>query len=71
MQEVASKGRQVSAERAAIMAAISLAHESLAARNQGGDSAGPAVDNSAIERKVDDMVQRATDAIDTHQNALF
>ena len=71
MQEVASKGRQVSAERAAIMAAISLAHESLAARNQGGDSAGPAVDNSAIERKVDDMVQRATAAIDTHQNALF
>ncbi len=71
MQEVASKGRQVSAERAAIMAAISLAHESLATRNQGGHSTAADVDNSAAQRKVDDMVQRATDAIDTHQNALF
>jgi len=67
MQEVANKGRQVSAERAAIMAAIALAHELTEARSQGASG----VDNSAARRKVDDMVQRATVAIETHQNALF
>ena len=71
MQEVATKGRQVSAERAAIMAAISLAHELTEARTQGGNGAIPGVDNSHARRKVDDMVQRATVAIETHQNALF
>ena len=71
MQEVASRGRQVSAERAAIMAAVSLAHELIASRTQGGGSSTPGVDNSDARRKVDDMVQRATAAIDTHQDALF
>ena len=71
MQEVASKGRQVSAERAAIMSAISLAHELLEARTQGGRSGAPSVDNGAARRTMDDMVQRATTAIETHQNALF
>jgi cell division protein ZapA len=71
MQAVASKGRQVSAERAAIMSAISLAHELLEARMQGTSSGVPSVDNGAAQRKVDDMVQRATVAIEAHQNALF
>jgi len=73
MQEVAGKGRQISAERAAIMAAVTLAHELLQAQN-GAPVSVPvavAVDTSDTQRKVDAMVQRAEAAIETHQNALF
>jgi len=70
MQEVAGKGRQVSAERAAIMAAVTLAHELQQAQN-GGTSPVASVDTAEAQRKVDAMVQRAEAAIETHQNALF
>jgi cell division protein ZapA len=69
MQEVAGKGRQISAERAAIMAAVTLAHELLQA--QSGAPISTAVDTSDVQRKVDAMVQRAEAAIDIHQTALF
>ncbi len=70
MQEVAGKGRQISAERAAIMAAVTLAHELLQARN-GQAPAAPVVDTTETQRKVEALVQRAEAAIETHQNALF
>ncbi|MFM7123517.1 MAG: cell division protein ZapA, partial [Fluviibacter sp.] len=69
MQEVADKGRQISAERAAIMAAVTLAHELLQA--QSGAPVPVAVDTADAKRRVDAMVQRAEAAIETHQNALF
>ena len=69
MQEVAGKGRQISAERAAIMAAVTLAHELQQARS--GASVSVAVDTADAQRKVDAMVQRAEAAIETHQSALF
>lgn len=69
MQEVASKGRQVSTERAAIMAALTLAHDLLEA--QSGGAPIVTVDTSEAKRKVERMVQRADEAIETHQNALF
>ena len=72
MQEVASKGRQVSTERAAIMAALTLAHDLLESQKSGGTtSATSSVDTSETKRKVERMVQRADEAIETHQNALF
>ena len=71
MQEVASKGRQVSTERAAIMAALTLAHDLLETQKPGATSAPAAVDSSEAQRKVARMVQRADEAIETHQNALF
>lgn len=70
MQEVAGKGRQISAERAAIMAAVTLAHELLQAQNGNASSVG-SVDTAESQRKVDAMVQRAEAAIETHRNALF
>ena len=69
MQEVASKGRQVSSERAAIMAALTLAHDLL--ESQSGSAPAASVDTSDATRKVARMVQRADAAIETHQNALF
>lgn len=72
MQDVASKGRQVSTERAAIMAALTLAHELLeAGKGSSGTTTGSTVDNAAAARKVERMVQRADAAIETHQTALF
>ena len=70
MQEVAGKGRQISAERAAIMAAVTLAHELLQAQNGNAAPVG-SVDTAESQRKVDAMVQRAEAAIETHRNALF
>ena len=69
MQEVASKGRQVSTERAAIMAALTLAHDLL--ESQSGNAPMATVDSTDAARKVADMVQRAEAAIETHQTALF
>ena len=71
MQEVASKSRQVSAERAAIMAALTLAHDLLENQKSGSSAAAPNVDSGETKRKVERMVQRADEAIETHQNALF
>lgn len=71
MQEVASKGRQVSTERAAIMAALTLAHDLLETQKSGTVGAIPKVDTGETKRRVERMVQRAQEAIDTHQNALF
>ncbi|MBU3657420.1 MAG: cell division protein ZapA [Rhodocyclaceae bacterium] len=71
MQEVASKGRQVSTERAAIMAALTLAHDLLEAQNPGMVQSTVPVDTGEARRKVERMVQRADDAIESHQNALF
>ncbi|MGV0997724.1 MAG: cell division protein ZapA [Fluviibacter sp.] len=71
MQEVAGKGRQVSAERAAIMAAVTLAHELLEARNGVTVPVAAAVDTTETERTVDAMAARIDAAIETHQNALF
>ena len=73
MQEVAGKGRQISAERAAIMAAVTLAHELLQARQaQNGQApAAAVVDTTEAQRKVEALVQRAEAAIETHQTALF
>jgi cell division protein ZapA len=70
MQEVAGKGRQISAERAAIMAAVTLAHELMQARN-GQAPVAPVVDTTEAQRKVEALVQRAEAAIETHQTALF
>ena len=70
MQEVAGKGRQISAERAAIMAAVTLAHELMQARN-GQAPVTPVVDTTEAQRKVEALVQRAEAAIETHQTALF
>jgi len=70
MQEVAGKGRQISAERAAIMAAVTIAHELLQAQNGSAQSIAN-VDTAESQRKVAAMVQRAEAAIETHQNALF
>ncbi len=70
MQEVAGKGRQISAERAAIMAAVTLAHELIQAQN-GSATPLASVDTTETRRKVDAMVQRAEAAIETHQTALF
>ncbi|MFZ9615649.1 MAG: cell division protein ZapA [Fluviibacter sp.] len=70
MQEVAGKGRQISAERAAIMAAVTLAHELIQARD-GQAPAVAVVDTTEAQRKVEALVQRAEAAIETHQNALF
>ncbi len=70
MQEVASKGRQVSTERAAIMAALTLAHDLLEARQTGSTPPGT-VDMSETRRKVERMVQRAESVIEAHQDALF
>lgn len=72
MQEVASKGRQVSTERAAIMAALTLAHDLL--ESEKSDTATPPaaqVDTDETRRTVERMVQRAEVAIETHQSALF
>ena len=71
MQEVASKSRQVSTERAAIMAALTLAHDFLEAQKSGAAASITGVDTTESKRKVERMVQRADAAIDTHQNALF
>lgn len=71
MQEVASKGRQVSTERAAIMAALTLAHDLLETQKLGITGVPGAIDSSEMKRKVERMVQRADEAIETHQNALF
>ena len=71
MQEVASKSKQVSTERAAIMAALTLAHDFLEAQKSGVTAHGETVDTTEAKRKVERMVQRANDAIETHQNALF
>ncbi len=71
MQEVAGKGRQVSAERAAIMAAVTLAHELLEARNGVTAPAATTVDTTETQRKVDIMAARIDAAIEPHQNALF
>ena len=71
MQEVASKSKQVSTERAAIMAALTLAHDFLEAQKSGVAAHGETVDTTEAKRKVERMVQRANDAIETHQNALF
>lgn len=70
MQEVAGKGRQISAERAAIMAAVTLAHELLQTQS-GNPTPVASVDTSEAQRKVDTMVQRIDAAIETHQTALF
>jgi cell division protein ZapA len=70
MQEVASKGRQVSTERAAIMAALTLAHDFLEAQTLGGHG-NDSVDSGETTRKVARMIQRADEAIELHQNALF
>ena len=70
MQEVAGKGRQISAERAAIMAAVTLAHELLQTQN-GHVAPTAGVDTADAGRKVDAMVQRVEVAIEAHQNALF
>ena len=72
MQDVANKGRQVSTERAAIMAALTLAHDLLEAQNSS-NSASPSatVDSGEAKRKVERMVQRVDAAIEAHQNALF
>ncbi len=70
MQEVAGKGRQISVDRAAIMAAVTLAHELLQSQN-GSSSPTASVDTMESRRKVDAMVQRVDAAIETHQNALF
>jgi cell division protein ZapA len=70
MQEVAGKGRQISAERAAIMAAVTLAHELIQARD-GQAPAVAVVDKTEAQRKVEALVQRAEAAIETHHNALF
>ena len=70
MQEVAGKGRQISAERAAIMAAVTLAHE-LQQAQSGHAVPVASVDTAEAQHKVDAMVQRAEAAIETHQNALF
>ena len=70
MQEVASKSRQVSTERAAIMAALTLAHDLLEARQTNSATPG-AVDMSETRRKVERMVQRAESVIEAHQDALF
>lgn len=69
MQEVASKGRQVSTERAAIMAALTLAHDLL--ENRSGGVPMATVDTGNDARRVEHMLQRADAAIETHQNALF
>jgi cell division protein ZapA len=71
MQEVASKGRQVSTERAAIMAALTLAHDLLESQKSGIAAPSTNVDTSEAKRKVEHMVQRADAAIETHQHALF
>ena len=71
MQEVASKGRQVSTERAAIMAALTLAHDLLESQKSGAIASTAGVDTDVTKRKVEHMVQRAEAAIETHQNALF
>ena len=71
MQEVASKSKQVSTERAAIMAALTLAHDFLEAQQSGAAEPAVAVDTTETKRKVERMIQRANDAIETHQNALF
>ena len=71
MQEVASKSRQVSTERAAIMAALTLAHDFLEAQKNSTVVPAANVDTAEAKRKVADMVQRADAAIETHQNALF
>lgn len=72
MQEVANKGRQVSTERAAIMAALTLAHDLLESGKSAATVPQPAeVDTQDTRRKVERMVQRADAAIETHQTALF
>jgi cell division protein ZapA len=72
MQEVASKGRQVSTERAAIMAALTLAHDLLESqKSSAAPSSATTVDTNEATRKVERMVQRADAAIETHQSALF
>ena len=72
MQEVASKSRQVSAERAAIMAALTLAHDLLESQKSGDTTrAAGSVDTGEMKRRVERMAQRADEAIETHQNALF
>ena len=72
MQEVVSKGRQVSTERAAIMAALTLAHDLLEGQKTSGATMPVAsIDTGEAKRKVERMVQRADEAIETHQNALF
>lgn len=71
MQEVASKGRQVSTERAAIMTALTLAHDLLEMQQFGTARPVTTVDSGETKRKVERMVQRVDAAIETHQNALF
>ena len=71
MDEVAAKSRQVSTERAAIMAALTLAHDFLEAQKSGAPASITGVDTAESKRKVERMVQRADAAIETHQNALF
>ena len=53
------------------MAAVTLAHELLEARNGVTVPVAAAVDTTETERTVDAMAARIDAAIETHQNALF
>ena len=53
------------------MAALTLAHDLLEAQNPGMVQSTVPVDTGEARRKVERMVQRADDAIESHQNALF
>ena len=75
MQEIAAKGKNVAAERVAVMAALNIAHELLsgggAARSEGPEkSLGNGVDDSDFQRRIESM-ESQLDSVLSNQNPLF
>ena len=79
MQEIAAKGKNVAAERVAVMAALNIAHELLSgsgvARSAGeeksaGNEVGNGVDDSDFQRRIESM-ESQLDSVLSNQNPLF
>ncbi|MDE2584584.1 MAG: cell division protein ZapA [Betaproteobacteria bacterium] len=75
MQEIAAKGKNVAAERVAVMAALNIAHELLSGggnTHAAGEekSAGMDVDGSDFQRRIESMESRL-DSVLSNQNPLF
>lgn len=76
MQEIAAKGKNVAAERVAVMAALNIAHELLSGggnTHAAGEekSAGmDVVDGSDFQRRIDSM-ESQLDSVLSNQTPLF
>jgi cell division protein ZapA len=71
MREIAQRTKSTIAERVAVMAALNIAHEHLAASNKAAaapaEPTEPAVDSSATRRRIQDMGARLDSALAPQQ----